>query len=1522
MARAAVIPAKSPKRATRTTKKTTTTTTTSRSAGGGVSKPVARTTRTKATSDLAETKKRGGWATPMDEDTDSETDDELNVIEPARQNTAPKVRGRAVAAARSGGTTRGRKPATPVPAKEDNDISDDGEAAPVEAPKKRAGRPKAKAAPKLEEVPKSEPAPRTRGRPKGSTNKSTKAGATEKTSTTQKNPKEVLKTTNSALMKSNILRGPAKKKKVTFQDVSDSEDMGEPTPPPPTARKRGAATARQTGLAGKPARKTAATPARGRKPAATKKGTSKPLSPKKATQVAKSLSSYASSDGEDDELSGGKSPIKLFVTSPQKHGSETTGLSSPVKRINFTSAQAPPAVDENGEPAPRQRRSIDFNETLLMSSPARRPTPSPFNYTIRETPRRGGFALRDDPKPLAQPNFTPTQNSPLKSSPRKAHLGTPRLGGLGFIENNSLSQANFTPGQSSPLKSSPRKGIFGASFSSHVPPQESSTPFKSRSLLMSPAKKVASPFKSSMLAKSSPLVERSQPYDEHSPDIYVSTNVTPDESPLQTFELDDEMGLWENDHMEGDLDEMELELDIASKDHRISLDDEEMENHAGSEHDECSPPREPNEAIEDHVGSSGEALEQEAQEPTDHPIETASNADEEDIEEPLDLHEFERVADNDDSDQAEEDTPGTGADPVDDKFHDPEHVDDNDDQDEPEEDAPEAETDPVGDEFEKQNEDQAQDIGDEIVDALVEGDPFIESEPTETVDEVFAIDDQVTSNQVQDEEPVESTATLMTMDERDAFESKSAYQEDGEEHLDKVEPDVEIEGIHKLWDSPYRQSLVAGLEDVFMDAPLAADSPVVTGERSDDEIAHQPDEKDHVSQDLKEGTLTILDTACHDLLEPETVAPYEIDEIESSTVKSDLIDILPPAPTPPECADYRDLEAQESSTEDMESEAEQSQLGDHSGFSPSKPEQPNTLDSTKKERSRPRFTLLAEQLSGWKASSPEKSQPSRPRRRGVFSLAGNLKRTSDMNPNEVSYPSLPVERQSPPASPTLLQGSGIQNNTPGIFEDRQEELEENTDVMGEVGKSPRPPLFEIFEDSQVGPTEGGAEESPAISNKGNSPIQIPPPAHEAAPDDEKENENILPTLATPAKNITNPMQTFHTVSKVPLRPEGHISPLKMPRKRGRSLSMTSPVRSSPRIRKSILVSREQTISMPSPRKSPRQQQTTAPRLQPPSSSRSRMSVGSPARSTKAVSRSPSPSKTPRRNVNACEQVLGGAVVFVDVHTTEGEDASGIFVELLQQMGARCVRNWAWNPRASLSPTEEQMPKDGRIGITHVVYKDGGVRTLEKVRQAGGVVKCVGVGWVLDCERENKWLEEAHYAVDSSIIPRGGAKRRKSMEPRALSNVNGTLVKGNVGSPSASASGRRSGADRETMEDFRRHTPPLSSRDDSSDSATPQKFLPGHTEADQEFCQTPKTPGSSAYDFANLDRIGMSPATPFYLSQRSRLVQQTCPPKQTQQGLFSNPGPSEESSRALRARLEAARRRSLAFKPKVGSPLIE
>ncbi|EXJ95955.1 hypothetical protein A1O1_01080 [Capronia coronata CBS 617.96] len=147
-----------------------------------------------------------------------------------------------------------------------------------------------------------------------------------------------------------------------------------------------------------------------------------------------------------------------------------------------------------------------------------------------------------------------------------------------------------------------------------------------------------------------------------------------------------------------------------------------------------------------------------------------------------------------------------------------------------------------------------------------------------------------------------------------------------------------------------------------------------------------------------------------------------------------------------------------------------------------------------------------------------------------------------------------------------------------------------------------------------------------------------------------------------------------------------------------------------------------------------------------------------------------------------EGILNGAVVHYDIHTTEGMDASGVFVDLLTAMGARCVKEWRWNPRSSVTAGSgayqnesdpAETPNIG-TGITHVVYKDGGRRTLEKVRSAQNQVLCVGVGWVLDCYREGKWLDESAYAVDSSILPRGGSRRRRSMEPRMLVNENGLL----------------------------------------------------------------------------------------------------------------------------------------------------
>ena len=231
--------------------------------------------------------------------------------------------------------------------------------------------------------------------------------------------------------------------------------------------------------------------------------------------------------------------------------------------------------------------------------------------------------------------------------------------------------------------------------------------------------------------------------------------------------------------------------------------------------------------------------------------------------------------------------------------------------------------------------------------------------------------------------------------------------------------------------------------------------------------------------------------------------------------------------------------------------------------------------------------------------------------------------------------------------------------------------------------------------------------------------------------DGEELEDELASLATPRVVLSEVPPATMPVNgrKVPLRLEGDDSPIKIPKKRGKS--MGAPLGE---------------LSLPLEPKF-EQSNNLYPML-PGVSDASVADFPTPGTVNAASPRdTPSPttlygSITPSRahRAGADAQILKGAVVLVDVHTTEGADASGIFVDLLAQMGARCVKQWTWNPRASgagrlgasapNSPDASGAP--GKVGITHVVFKDGGKRTLQKVREARGLVLCVGVGWVLEC----------------------------------------------------------------------------------------------------------------------------------------------------------------------------------------------
>ncbi|KAJ5681882.1 uncharacterized protein N7477_001822 [Penicillium maclennaniae] len=1435
MARAAVLPPSPVKRGART---------------------APRTTLTKTTASTA-AKKKAPARMPVKSATLSDTDDtedELGMMMKEQQKPGrPRGNSAARPAARPAtkATARGKKSTPPAQEEALAGLDDESGAAKAEPPKKRVGRPRKNPLPEEPAVAKLEAAPKPRGRPKGSqnTSKPTTTCKTTRKATEAENTSDELGPTkiiiNPNAIRSNLLRGPAKKKTVTFQDPTDSGVDEEVKPAASTAGRKKAATkdAGKTGLGSTPVRKNSAVTGRGRKPAAAKKDDSQPLSPKKAKQVAKSLSAYASSDGEEDELSAAKddsrSPIRLLVHSPAKditervgmaspvrkinftpkktptiidengdlkfptpkHGSSTTGLSSPVRRINFTPNHSRNAVADNGHLALPPGKSIDFSDSVFMSSPARRPeaSPSPFKFSLRDTPN-GGFS-------------------------------------------HSVPAPNFTPGRESPLKMSPRKGHLAASFSGT--PSKAATPlFQAQSsLIQSPAKRIASPFKTSLFSSKATIREENA--DTFAGSAMKARKFASPSKDFQPFGGDEDLDMVEE--VARDIFGIELQSDRKSSSASPFLNE--------------SPKTEP---VEDVAATPAKAAEDEA-------MSEYSDENVEPVPEHRSTHneaaEYDVMSGSEDAD-------------IDEKLE----------------------------ELQEEIRREPEDMGTFCFNTMEElQEPFQNLEQPRIFD--FAVDsDEVDPNE------------------------ESAVQDQGER-----EP---IFGNANLSFSAFRTHTRTGRSRGTANVPIGSRGLASTGENEqhEDYIAsiRYPDEEQEMEseqEDIPDNDFTFAQSEIAFSVTPQPRSPFQQDstyqqmyEDEQITSPFQIMQSVPPlAPTPlagemtPVSIRQEEAQASVKSIDRLfdinysprplaqESPFDTTQTEILSPVAPSVSNTPRVQNNRKSVAGVDLgFTPLAERFDNWDTNIAIQERTPRPRRRGVFSLVGPLDKATEINPpaqeDDVSYPDL---------SRTPL------TNTPSLFTDlplrlsvsptrspaRSSLAEHDPEMIESPGKS------DIYED----------EESVVLENEEIKQVeqQEETAAHESSDneamdssDEDKENlDTAPPAPATPVRPVPGQSRMVHTVSKVPLKAEGDL-----PRKRGHSLASASPTRSSPRISKPIFP--QLTCSMPSfsPHNAPRMCRSPSPkrRCSAPRRSSGKVTDVTP---TKAPSVAASPAKTPRPNFNPSSQALRGAVVHVDVHTTEGEDASGIFLELLQQMGARCVKSWSWNPRASLSPADDADSKEAnsKVGITHVVYKDGGLRTLEKVKHAAGLVKCVGVNWVLDCERENKWLEETPYTVDCSIVPRGGAKRRKSMEPRALSNVNGTLV--HTAEPSTpSASGRRHGANLGAIETFRKITPP-----------TPVQ-VPSTPEQSNDRYAIPQTPG---YNFANLDAIGMSPATPYFLSNRNKLVQQSCPPKQSQRGLFSAGKPStrrglfdvdDDERRKQRTRMEAARRKTNLFKPSAESPL--
>lgn len=378
------------------------------------------------------------------------------------------------------------------------------------------------------------------------------------------------------------------------------------------------------------------------------------------------------------------------------------------------------------------------------------------------------------------------------------------------------------------------------------------------------------------------------------------------------------------------------------------------------------------------------------------------------------------------------------------------------------------------------------------------------------------------------------------------------------------------------------------------------------------------------------------------------------------------------------------------------------------------------------------MTPLARQLSGWKASSP--GEP--------ICDSATSDETAEERAESLLEPGLAEDIHA--GVGTTVEPSPVKSS---FFDDEMlirdesdEHAEDIGDLVDEVELNQvelddedlalaaeademsllEPDDVEVHHGDFLDPaSDAMSEASQEYGDENAIPIDPVLLAHDAQPP-----RSPVPT--TPARNYAS--RVFHTVSKVPLKPAATESPVRYsPVKRSASVSRIPTQRYKP-----TSLSRSKTVTTRSPSIS-----TTNTTSQTPQTSHnsSVLDTGADFGSTPIRSDSPlqeihdpaawsaagTPGRTPRKDLNV--RTLRGAVVFVDVHTTEGADASGLFVELLTQMGARCVKQWTWNPGH-----EED---GGKVGITHVVFKDGGKRTLEKVRESRGLVCCVGVGWVLE-----------------------------------------------------------------------------------------------------------------------------------------------------------------------------------------------
>lgn len=183
-----------------------------------------------------------------------------------------------------------------------------------------------------------------------------------------------------------------------------------------------------------------------------------------------------------------------------------------------------------------------------------------------------------------------------------------------------------------------------------------------------------------------------------------------------------------------------------------------------------------------------------------------------------------------------------------------------------------------------------------------------------------------------------------------------------------------------------------------------------------------------------------------------------------------------------------------------------------------------------------------------------------------------------------------------------------------------------------------------------------------------------------------------------------------------------------------------------------------------------------------------------------------------------------------------------------------------------------------------------------------------------------------------MVPRGGARRRKSMEPRALANLNGTLVPSTVPAKSTYSALSYPDTTPLTLKSKRRQSvqwqrSPISNEEGDADELGDDSWMLSPVPA------TPAPETISAYAEDGLWGAETPGAQTPYFFKKDKLVQMTAPGNNKKFVNFEEGESSErsgdgmgdlrkEKDQSVMMRLMAARRKSLQWAPKVGSPLAK